>query len=310
MTSLLESFVSRGLDDRPGCTFRGRTTPWNGVVSESATRAEILRNFLDPARPQKFAVLVDDPCEYVFWMGAALMSGACMTGLDPRQRSSIDSSVLFASENQFVIVDEAGARHLDSLEFSEFRSLDLRSTLYLTTYDSVRASTATTPRGDTPKSGSSQLLCSLTIDSPGHGTTTFDATHELVTLAAHEIANLTEMTHYDICYDAMPMNCATSVLGCWGPAMITGAEIVLERDFTAEKFLDDVREFNCTYFVFTGSMISELLELPESALDGDHRLRVGLGTKTTPEQRIAFQQRFGCELIDAEKWRPYLLRNF
>lgn len=78
---------------------------------------------------------------------------------------------------------------------------------------------------------------------------------------------------------------------------------MFQRQFSPTQFFSDVLDFNCTYFVYEGSMISELLELPVSSRDRNSRLRVGFGTDSTADQRQQFYDRFGCELIDAERWR-------
>ncbi len=164
-----------------------------------------------------------------------------------------------------------------------------------------RATDSPTTVTRTPDQG---LLCSLIIETPMSGFTIFDVNEKMVDTAAHHVVRATEMTDHDICYDALPLSCANSVLSCWGPAVETGAEIVFQRTFAASTFFSDVREFNCTYFVFSGSMITELLDLPPSELDTDHRLRVGFGTEVSPTQKHDFYTRFGCELIDANRWRP------
>lgn len=299
MSILSEAFLSREHDDRPGCTLDGRTTPWNQIVSESVTRAEILRNFLHPARPERFAILVDDQREHMFWMGAALLSGACMTALDSARSDSINTSALESSDNQFVVADDASLELLDSWGASVLRTVDLKSSHFLAMFDGHSQAMSSISKA---KDGNP--LFSLIIDGPGFRSTMFDVTDETVSFAANQIVRATEMTNYDICFDSLPLSCANSVLACWGPAVMTGAEIVFERHFEANRFLRTAREFNCTYFVFAGSMISDLLALPESDLDRDHQLRVGFGTESTPIQRSEFRERFGCELVDAAKWQP------
>lgn len=304
MTSLTEAFLAREGDDKPGCTFEGHTTPWTKVVTESATRAEILRNFMEPHDAQRFAVLVDDSREYMFWLGAALMSRICMTGLDPTRPSSLNAGALQGCQCQFVVSDDAGLRYLESLGLGSFRTIDLRSDHYLAAFDDCSESPTIIKEAN-----DNLLLCSLLLDSSVFGTSTFDVSERQVAVAANQVVRATEMTTYDICYDALPMSCANSVLACWGPALLTGAEIVFQRTFTPEQFFADVREFNCTYFVFAHSMITELLDMPRSDLDRDHRLRVGFGTDSTPEQRREFRERFGCELVEADGQRAMALRH-
>ena len=295
LTSLTAAFLARGGDDKPGCTFEGRTTPWTKVVADSATRAEILRSFIEPSDAQRFAVLVDDSREYMFWLGAALLSGICMTGLDPTRPPALNRAALHGCQSRFAVCDDVGLRYLESLAIGSFRTIDLKSDHYLAVFDDCSETAALiNVMNDT------RLLCSLPLESPAFGNATFDVSEHQVGVAANQVVRATEMTTYDVCYDALPMNCANSVLTCWGPALLTGAEIVFQRTFEPEQFFADVREFNCTYFVFAHSMIAELLDMPPSDSDREHRLRVGFGTDSTPEQRREFLDRFGCQLVEAE----------
>lgn len=298
MSLLSEAFLARELDDRPGCTFEDRTTPWSGVVSESATRAEILGHFLDPSKSPDFAVLVGDPSEYMFWLGAALLSMASLTGLDPTRPALLNSAALQSSFNQFVVSDEAGLQYLDTLGVPAIRKIDLKSGYYLAVFDRVPDSPASIPRRKTD-----QLLCSMIVGETENESTSLYMTEEDVTREANLVVRSTEMTYHDICYCAVPLSRAKAVLASWAPAVLTGAEIVLDRRFTASRFLSDVHNYNCTYFVFDQSMISDLLALPESDLDRDHRLRLGFGIGSTENQRQDFRARFGCELIEAGFWR-------
>ena len=302
MTSLAEAFLARRGDDKPGYTLAGRTTPWMKVVAESVTRAEILRNFIEPSAAQRFVVLVNDSREYMFWLGAALLSGICMTGFDPTRPSTVDTAALQGC--QFAVTDDAGLRYLESLAIGSFRTIDLKSDHYLAVVDKFSESATLTQA-----SNDNRPLCSLLLNSSVFGTATFDVTERQVGVAANQVVRATELTAYDICYDALPMSYANSVLACWGPALLTGAEIVFQRNFTCEHFFADIRELNCTYFVFANSMIAELLDMPPSELDRQHRLRVGFGTDSTPEQRREFHDRFGCELVEADGRRAMALRD-
>lgn len=299
MTRLTDMFVARVDDDRPGCTVEGRTSPWSRIVTESSSRAEILKNFLDPSQNLRFAVLIDDVQEHVTWMGAALLSESCMTGLDSARPENINRSALQSSNCQFVVADEAGLRYLEHLGYSPSQQLNLNSTLFLSYFADLPRCPVSIREPD-----ASPLLCSLIVDSPEFDERVFDASHDLIAFAAREVARATEMTYHDICYDSLPRSCANSVLACWGPAAASGAEIVFQRGFTPASFMADVREFNCTNFIYVGSMITELLDMPRTDLDGDHRLRFGFGTGATLPQMKEFEARFGCELIDGNRLRP------
>lgn len=295
--TLTEAFVSRAGDDRPGCTVEGRTIPWTRVVSESIARSEILANFLDPSRTRTFAILVDDYAELSYWMGGALLSGASFSALDPVRHSPVHRSILQSADNQYVIADDVGLRHLDELGLVDRRVLALSSLLHLVAFDNVSKSL---PLADEPRR--EQSCFSLVVDTSVSQSMTVDVTIDQVSVAAQQIIRSTEMTSHDICYDTMPMGSANSVLAVWAPAVMVGAEIMHRRAFSPARFLEDVFDYNCTYFTFDGSMIADILDQPRSKRDQGNRLRVGVGTGSNPQERHEFHSRFGCELIDAGPW--------
>lgn len=295
MTAFVDAFIARGSEDRPGYTFEDRTSSWIEVVSESATRSEILINYLESSRPRNFSILTDDPCEHMFWMGAALLHGACMTALDPTRSASHNSRALHLSNSQFVVVDESRIDLLRSFEAPLFDLVDLSTAHHLAIFTAhVGPPSVATGHQD------HRRLYSLIIDQPGGSSSTFEVTDGILMSAASNLARAMEMTGHDICYNTLPMSRTKSVLAMWGPAVLTGAEIVCSRGFSSEGFLHDVREYNCTYFLFKEPMIAELLTVPPDGSDTEHSLRVGVGSGTTPNQRRAFRERFGCELIDVD----------
>lgn len=298
MKSLIDSLASLQNDDRPGMTYQGYTTPWSRVVSESSTRSEILQNFLDPSQPARVGILIEDAAEYLLWTAGAAQGGASIVGLDSLQSRPIADRSTAIANCHLIVSDDRGLDVLEELDLDRSRAIDLNSTSYLVLVDAAPR-TANAPTG----SIDDRLLLTFLDDSSN----TIDVTLGRATRAAHHVVRATEMTRYDICYDPLPLGHENSLLACWAPAVVAGSELVVPQTYSAETFLADVRDFNCTYFAFSGSMIADLLDVPQTSQDSEHRLRIGFGTESTPSERLEFAQRYGCPLIDADPWHASVM---
>ncbi|MDP6183907.1 MAG: AMP-binding protein [Gammaproteobacteria bacterium] len=82
------------------------------------------------------------------------------------------------------------------------------------------------------------------------------------------------------------------------PALQSGAQMVLERRFSATTFWDTVRRFECTEFNYIGGILSILLKADPAPGDVDNPLRVMVGAGAPPNRFDEFEQRFDVRLIE------------
>ncbi|MEI8051557.1 MAG: AMP-binding protein, partial [Actinomycetes bacterium] len=68
--------------------------------------------------------------------------------------------------------------------------------------------------------------------------------------------------------------------------------------FSASAFLDDVREFGATTFTYVGKAVAYLLAVEEQPEDGSNTLTRGFGTEASSPDRVRFEERFGCRLVE------------
>jgi carnitine-CoA ligase len=88
---------------------------------------------------------------------------------------------------------------------------------------------------------------------------------------------------------------ATSVLS----ALTVGGTVVLLEQFSASRYLDQVRDHHATAMSLVATQVRTLLSQPPSSSDTDHRLeRVFYAINVTDEEKDAFEQRFGVSLIN------------
>lgn len=82
------------------------------------------------------------------------------------------------------------------------------------------------------------------------------------------------------------------------PALLSGAQMVLDRRFSASTFWDTVRRFECTEFNYIGGILSILLKADPDPRDADNPLRVMVGAGAPPNRFDEFERRFDVRLIE------------
>jgi citronellyl-CoA synthetase len=73
--------------------------------------------------------------------------------------------------------------------------------------------------------------------------------------------------------------------------------VALRRKFSASKFLDDVRQFKATHFVYVGEVCRYLMALPAKPDDHETTLKYIVGNGLRPDIWMAFKKRFGIKKI-------------
>lgn len=99
-------------------------------------------------------------------------------------------------------------------------------------------------------------------------------------------------TEQDRVYIPLPLYHSTGGLCGVGFALEGGGAIILRRKFSASQFWSDVREQHATVFFYIGELCRYLVNVPPSAEDGEHAIRLAVGNGLRPEVWERFQERF------------------
>ncbi|HEV3367275.1 MAG TPA: hypothetical protein VG054_07390, partial [Acidimicrobiales bacterium] len=83
--SVAALLLARADDDHPGLRFEEERWSWRQVISASASRASWVRSLADH-RPLHIGVLLGNLPEYVFWLGAAALTGSVVVGINATRR--------------------------------------------------------------------------------------------------------------------------------------------------------------------------------------------------------------------------------
>lgn len=105
------------------------------------------------------------------------------------------------------------------------------------------------------------------------------------------------LNKHDRMYSTLPFYHATGMVISWASAIAAGAGLVLARKFSASRFWEDVRKYDCTAFAYVGELCRYLNEQPAKPNDRDNRVHVIVGNGLRPSIWKQFKDRFGIERV-------------
>ncbi len=101
----------------------------------------------------------------------------------------------------------------------------------------------------------------------------------------------------DTIYIPLPFFHTNAITVGWPPAIYNGAAVALRRKFSASKFLDDVRQFQATHFIYVGEVCRYLMALPAKSDDHETTLKYICGNGLRPDIWMPFKKRFGIKNV-------------
>ncbi|MFB6679799.1 AMP-binding protein [Streptomyces sp. NPDC056390] len=111
------------------------------------------------------------------------------------------------------------------------------------------------------------------------------------------VADALRLTADDTLYTCLPLF-HTNALHALGQAMAVGAQVVVDRKFSASRHWSRAAETGATCVYVLGAMVPMLLAQPPGPGDGAHRAWRGLGPGTPGALWEVFRERFGVALVD------------
>jgi putative long chain acyl-CoA synthase len=107
-------------------------------------------------------------------------------------------------------------------------------------------------------------------------------------LSAFGTASTAALGRNDTVYCLTPLHHESGLLVSLGGAVVGGARIALSRVLEADRFVAEVRQYGVTVVSYTWAMLRDVIDDPRFALDGNHpvRLFIGSGMPTGLWQRV------------------------
>jgi len=102
----------------------------------------------------------------------------------------------------------------------------------------------------------------------------------------------------DRLYNALPLFHGNAQVLSTMPALMSGAQMVLAERFSAGRFWDEIKRYQCTEFNYIGGILPILYKADPKPDDADNPLRIMFGGGAPMDLFEAFEKRFGVTLIE------------
>ena len=244
-------------------------------------------------------MLLGNVPEYLFWLGAAALSGAVVVGINPTRRGDALAGDIRRTDCTVLVTDAEGAALLAGLD----TGVPAERVLLVDTADyqervadHVGARAADVVAASDPKPADLFLLL-FTSGTTGAPKAVRCTQGRLASIALRS-AEAYGYDRHDVAYCAMPLFHGNALMVLWGPTLAVGATVALAARFSASGFLPDIRRYGATTFTYVGKALAYVLATEPSADDAACTLRAGFGTEASVADHAAFQERFGCVLTE------------
>lgn len=295
MTTFAEVVRARAGDDHVGLRFGDESWRWSEVVQESCDRAAALQQFAKPSGQLHIGVLLENVPDYVFWIGAASLSGAAVVGVNPTRRGDELAQDIRHTDCDLIITEDRLIGLLDGLDHGvpAERVLNIDTARYRDLLDSFRGA-------DLPErlpSAEDILLLLFSSGSTGAPKAVICSQGRLAGLA-ETLTPRTGLTRESVTYVCMPLFHGNSAMMNLAPAAWVGATVCLTRKFSASGFAPDVHRYGVTFVNYVGRALAYVLAQPELEQDRRSSLVFAIGTEASPADVERFSERFGCRVSE------------
>ncbi|AFM18510.1 acyl-CoA synthetase (AMP-forming)/AMP-acid ligase II [Mycolicibacterium chubuense NBB4] len=278
-------------DDGIAVTYEGRTWTWREHLGAAAAQAAALIGIADPDRPLHVGVLLGNTPDMLTAMAAAGLGGYVVCGINNTRRGDALVRDIRRADCQILITNDTHLGLLNGLDLADVRLLVVGSPEWK---ELTAQAGALTPHREVTATDTFMLI--FTSGTSGDPKAV-KMMHAMVLLAGAALAARYELTSDDVCYLSMPLFHSNAVLAGWSVALNSGAAMA-PAQFTASRFIDDVRRYGVTYMNYVGKPLAYILAGPERDDDSDNPLRVAFGNEASDRDIAEFARRFGCEVWD------------
>jgi fatty-acyl-CoA synthase len=301
--TVAELLVARADDDHPGLRFEDRQWSWRQVVAASQDRARWIRS-MTGHDSLHVGVLLGNVPEYLFWLGAAALTGSVVVGINRTRRGEALAGDVLRTDCALVVTDAEGAALLDGLDTGvpPGRVLLVDDDHYADRLDRHRSDRAKDaepePSGDATLPVAEDLYLLLFTSGTTGAPKAVRCTQGRLASIAVRSAEAYGFERDDVAYCTMPLFHGNALMALWGPTLAVGGTVALARRFSASGFVGDVKAHRATTFTYVGKALAYVLATPPGADDAASTLRRGFGTEASVADHAAFEKRFGCVLTE------------
>lgn len=296
METFAEVVRTRSGDSREGLRFEGRSWTWDAVVRESAARAALLREFVQPGegRTQRHVgILLQNVPDYVFWLLGAALNGDVIVGINSTRKGAELRHDIVHADCDMVVTEPfyLDSTAVEDLGVAPERVLDVESDAYA----ALLARHAGAPLPDTLPDPSDIFLLLFSSGSTGAPKAVICTNGRLGRLT-EKMGERISLHRESVTYLMLPLFHGHAIMMNLCTAAKEGATVVMVRKFSASAFARDIREHKVTFFNYVGRALSYILAVPRDPAEADNALEVAFGSEASPAEVDEFRERFGCEV--------------
>jgi fatty-acyl-CoA synthase len=295
VTTIADVLRARAEDDGNAFLFGDSTWAYREFIEEASRRAARFDELRDNDRPPHIGVLLDNVPDYLLWLGAAVLSGTVVAGINSTYRGDQLALLVRHTDCQVLVTDRASRPLLDDVDHgvAQDRVLVIDSDEYVSRVAAQPSELPTRPVHD-----DDLLLLIFTSGSTGLPKAVRCTQGRLARTGAH-VANIAELGTGDVIYSPLPFFHSSSLFSGWSSALTAGVPIATRPRFSASNTLPDIRRFGVTMLTYTGKVLNYILATPERPDDADSPLRFALGNEASTRDIREFARRFGCAVRDS-----------
>ena len=295
MTTIAEVLRGHAERDTDALLLGDQAWTYRAFVEEASRRAALFDSIRETDRPPHIGVLLDNVPDYLFWLGAAVLSGTVVVGINSTYRGEQLGQLVRHTDCQVLVTDHASHQLLDGVDTGvpDERVLDVDGA------DSTgRVAAQPGAPFDRPVADDDLLLLIFTSGSTGLPKAVRCTQGRLARTGGH-VRTIAELADGDVVYSPLPFFHSSSLFTGWSAAMTAGIPIATRPRFSASSTLPDIRRHGATMLTYTGKVLNYILATPAQPDDADSPLRLAIGNEASSRDIREFARRFGCTVRDS-----------
>ena len=240
--------------------------------------------------------LESSPEFLVAWLGLGYV-GAAMVPLVPRSGLRSYRRALELTEPVLAVVDAAGAEKLAELEPTGLPTVqvdDRAAATLCPTFESQLLADAPAQANRARGEELASIMFTSGTTGPQKGVQVAQLWYVWASL---DVAGAMRYTSDDVLYTCLPLGHANAQDTTFGPALLSGARVVFDQEFSASRFWHRVAETGATAFNLIGNMAEVLLARPPEEFV-KHQVRRAFSVPSLPHQLDPWPERFGVQLLE------------
>lgn len=278
--------------DTPGLKYGDQVRSWRDYLGESAARAHVLHAMADPGRPVHVGVLMQNSPEMAMAIAAGALGGHVTVGINTIRRGESLAADVRRADCQILLTDHRHLALLGGLDLGGATVVDTDDADWLKRVADAPRGTAGFPAVDAMDT----FMLIFTSGTSGEPKAVRVANFMAV-MSGATLADKFDLTTEDIVYSSMPMFHSNAILAGYAVHAHAGAALA-PAQFSASRFLSDLRHYGATYLNYVGKPLAYLLATPEQPDDRDNPLRVAFGNEASDRDIEEFARRFDCTVWD------------